>query len=100
MVTATGEPRAAALDHLFFNFQRDKTRVVEKQLRAEIGFPMELKLVVTQGAGTKKGPTVQPGSFHMLVTEARAEKRLDPDLFKIPPPGFKRVDKNPFKPGT
>ena len=97
----TDIPSSSALDHLFFKFQRDKTGAVEKELRAEIGFPMELKLVVTQGEGTKKGPTVQPGSFHMLVTEAEEDKKLDPELFKIPPTGYKRIDKSPFfKPGT
>jgi hypothetical protein len=89
-------PSSAALDHLFFKFQRDKTQTVEKELRAEVGFPMDMKLVVTQGAGTKKGPTLQPGSFRMRVTEAREDKALDPELFKIPPKGFKRVDKSPF----
>ena len=97
----TDIPSSAALDHLFFKFQRDKTGAVEKELRAEIGFPMELTLVVTQGEGTKKGPTVQPGSLHMLVTEAKEDKKLDPELFKIPPTGYQRIDKSPFfEPGT
>lgn len=86
-----------ALDHFFFKFQRDRTGAVQKALSMEIGFPMEVNFVVTQGApGAKKAAQVQPGSFHMLVTEVKVEKALDSELFRIPPAGFTRVEKNPF----
>ncbi len=86
---------AAAMDHFFFKFQRDKTGTVQKVLTSEIGFPMEVSFVVTQGAGTKKGPSVQPGSFHFAVTELKVEK-VDPELFTIPPAGYKKIEKNPY----
>ena len=40
---------SAALDHFFFKFQQDKTGVVQKTVSSEIGFPMEVNMVVTQG---------------------------------------------------
>lgn len=85
----------AAMDHFFFKFQRDKTGGVQKVLATEIGFPMEVNLVVTQGAGGKKA-TVQPGSLHMVVTEVKRDKTLDPELFRIPPAGYRKIEKNPY----
>lgn len=85
---------AAAVDHLFFKFQRDKTGAVRDAVADEIGFPLEMKLVVTQG----QKAAVQPGSFHMTVLEMQKEGRLDSELFRIPPAGFRRVEKLPFAP--
>jgi hypothetical protein len=86
---------AAAMEHFFFKFQRDKTGTVQKVLATELGFPMEVNFVVTQGAGTKKGPAVQPGSFHVAVSDVKVEK-VDAELFTIPPAGYKRIDKSPY----
>lgn len=88
----------AAMDHLFFKFQRDKTGAAQKALATELGFPMEVSFTITQAAGAKS-KAVQPGSFHMIVTEAKGEK-LDPATFVMPPPGYQKADKNPFTPSS
>ena len=86
----------AALDHLFFKFQRDKTGEVQKAIAPKIGFPMEVRFVVTQGEGAR-ATAVQPGSFEMKVTELKQEKDLDSELFRIPPAGYKETGKSPIK---
>jgi hypothetical protein len=90
---------SAALDHFFFKYQQDKTGVVQRTVSTEIGFPMEVSLVVTQGTG-KKSEAPAPGSLHLAVTEVKKEPRLDPELFRIPPAGFRRTDKNPYFTGA
>ena len=88
------------MDHFFFKFQRDKTGAVQKLLASELGFPMEVNLVVTQGTGRKSG-AAPPGSLHAEVTEMRKERAIDSELFRIPPAGYRRVEKSPyFKDGT
>jgi len=87
---------SAALDHLFFKFQRDKTGEVKKAVAPQIGFPMEVRFVVTQGEGTRKAPTVQPGSFEMKISEVKKEADLDSELFRIPPAGYRQTEKNPY----
>ena len=84
---------SAALDHFFFKFQQDKTGVVQKAVSSEIGFPMEVNMVVTQGTGKKSGP---PASLHMAVTEVARASRLEASLFNIPPAGYRRTDKNVY----
>lgn len=84
---------SAALDHFFFKFQQDKTGVVQKTVASEIGFPMEVNMVVTQGTGKKSGA---PGALHMAVTEVGRAARLDASLFSIPPAGYRRTDKNVY----
>jgi len=84
---------SAALDHFFFKFQQDRTGVVHKAVASEIGFPMEINMVVTQGTGRKSGA---PGSLHMAVTEVGRASRLDTELFRIPPAGYRRTDKNVY----
>jgi hypothetical protein len=84
---------SAALDHFFFKFQQDKTGVVQKTVSSEIGFPMEVNMVVTQGTGKKSGA---PGTLHMAVTEVGRASRLDAALFSIPPAGYRRTDKNVY----
>ena len=84
---------SAALDHFFFKFQQDKTGVVQKTVSSEIGFPMEVNMVVTQGTGKKSGA---PGALHMAVTEVGRASRLDASLFNIPPAGYRRTDKNVY----
>lgn len=86
---------SAAMDHLFFKFQRDKTGAAQKILAAELGFPMEVSFTVTAAGSGKKAATPQPGSFHMVVTEAKGQK-MDPAAFRIPPAGYQRIEKNPF----
>jgi hypothetical protein len=86
---------SAATDHFFFKFQRDRTGQVQKAISSEIGFPMEVNVVVTQGSGRKSGQ-MAPGSLHMVVTEVRKDSRLDSELFRIPPAGYRRVDKSPY----
>ena len=87
---------SAAMDHLFFKFQKDKTDVVRKALAQEVGFPMEVKFVVTQAGAGKKSQTAQPGSFHMVVTDVKQDKKLDSALFFIPPPDFRRLERSPY----
>jgi hypothetical protein len=86
---------SAAVDHLFFKFQQDRTGAVQKAVASEIGFPMSVDFVVTQGAA-RKGAAPGPGSLHMEVTEVRREPRLEADLFRIPPAGYHRTDKNVY----
>lgn len=86
---------SAAIDHLFFKFQQDRTGAVQKAVASEIGFPMSVDIVVTQGLA-RKGSTPGPGSLHMEVTEVRREPRLDADLFRIPPAGYRRTEKNVY----
>jgi hypothetical protein len=86
----------AALDHFFFKFQRDKTGDVKKVIAPRIGFPLEVRFVVTQGEGAR-ATAVQPGSFEMKVTEVKTEKALDSELFRIPPAGYKETGKSPLK---
>jgi hypothetical protein len=86
---------SAATDHFFFKYQRDRTGQVQKAVSSEIGFPMEVNLVVTQGTGKKSaGPA--PGSLHMVVTEVRKDSRLDSEMFRIPPAGYRRIEKSPY----
>ena len=83
------------LDHLFFRFQQDKVGTVRKVLQEEIGFPMEVRFVITQPGG-KKADAIQPGSFHYLVTAAKVEPKLNVADFTIPPGGSRQLDKNPY----
>lgn len=87
-------PSDAAQDQIFFNYNKDKTGRVRRAIATDIGFPMEVRFVVTQ-PGTKKAEGAQPGSFHMLVTDAKVEK-MHEDLFAIPPKGYSRLQKNPY----
>jgi hypothetical protein len=87
----------AALDHLFFKFQRDKTGEVQKLVAPQIGFPMEVRFVVTHGEGARAVSALQPGSFEMKVTELKKEKDLDSELFRIPPAGYQQTGKSPIK---
>jgi hypothetical protein len=86
---------AAAMDHLFFRFQQDKTGTCRRVVGEEIGFPMEVRFVITQ-AGAKKSDAIQPGSFHYIVTDVKQENRLDAADFNIPPTGFRKLEKNPY----
>lgn len=92
----SGLSSAAAMDHFFFKFQRDKTGEVRRALAADIGFPLEVKFVVTQAGTGPKAGTIQPGSLHAAVTELKKEPKLDATLFRIPPAGYRRVDRLPF----
>jgi hypothetical protein len=85
----------AALDHLFFKFQQDRTGTVKKAVAAEIGFPLEVRFVIQQ-QGAKKGALPQPGSFHMLVTDVKQEKQLEKSIFNVPPTGYRRLERNPY----
>jgi hypothetical protein len=86
---------SAATDHFFFKFH--------KTVATEIGFPMEVDLRVVMGglargkpAAAPKAATLQPGSLHMVVTEVKKEPKLDSELFRIPPAGYRRLEKNPY----
>jgi hypothetical protein len=92
----SGLSSAAAMEHFFFKFQRDKTGEVRKALAEEIGFPLEVKFVVTQAGSGPRAGTVQLGSLHATVTELKKEPKLSSALFRIPPAGFRRVDRLPF----
>ena len=91
-----GFASAAALDHIFFKFQRDRTGEVRRAMAEGIGFPMEVKMVVTQAGAGKKAGTVQPGSLHAAVTELKKEAKLDSGLFRIPPADYRRVERLPW----
>jgi len=39
---------------------------------------------------------IQPGSFHFLVSDVKLEKKLDAALFTLPPPGYHKLEKNPY----
>jgi hypothetical protein len=84
-----------ALDHLFFKFQQDRTGACRKVIAAEIGFPLEIRFVITP-QGAKKGTAPQPGSFQMRVTDVKVEKKLDTRLFDIPPGGYRKLEKSPY----
>jgi hypothetical protein len=86
---------SAAMDHFFFKFQRDRTGQVQKAVASEIGFPMEVNMLVTQGTG-RRSAQAAPGSLHMVVTEVRKDSRLDSEMFRIPPAGYRRIDKSPY----
>lgn len=92
----SGLSSAAATDHFFFKFQRDKTGEVRRVMGEEIGFPLEVKMVVTQAGTGPKAGTVQPGSVHAVVTELKKEPKLSAALFRIPPAGYRRVEKLPY----
>lgn len=92
----SGLNSAAALDHFFFKYQRDKTGEVRKTMAQGIGFPMEVRMVVTQAGSGKKAGAAQPGSVHATVTEFRKEAKLDSGLFRIPPEGYTRVERLPY----
>jgi hypothetical protein len=91
-----GLSSAAAMDHFFFKFQRDKTGEVRKILAEEIGFPLEVKFVVTQAGAGPRAATVQPGSLHAAVTELKKDSKLSAALFRIPPAGYRQVDRLPY----
>jgi hypothetical protein len=92
----------AAMDHFFFKYQRDKTGAVQRAIAADIGFPLEVSTVVTQGASSgPKAKVARPGSLKMVVTEVRQDKALDTALFRIPPAGYRKIDRAPyFAPGA
>ena len=92
----SGLSSAAAMDHFFFKFQRDKTGEVRRALAEDIGFPLEVKFVVTQAGTGPKAATIQPGSLHAAVTALKKEPKLSSSLFRIPPAGYRRVDRMPF----
>ena len=83
----------ALLDHFFFKFQRDKTSTVQKVAATELGFPMELSMSITQGAGTKARSA---GALRMFVSGIRHDKRLNSEMFRIPPAGYKKLERNPY----
>lgn len=86
---------SSVMDHFFFRFQQDKTGTCRKVVGQEIGFPMEVRFVITQ-QGAKKSDVIQPGSFHLLVSDVKVEKKLDAALFTLPPPGYRKFEKNPY----
>lgn len=92
----SGFSSAAATDHFFFKFQRDKTGEVRRAVAQEIGFPLDVKMVVTQDGKGPRAGTAQPGSLRAVVTELKKEAKLDSSLFRIPPAGYRRVDRLPF----
>jgi hypothetical protein len=83
----------ALLDHFFFKFQRDKTSTVQKVAAIELGFPMELSMSITQGSGPRSRPA---GALRMSIASIRKEKRLNAEIFRIPPAGYKKLDRNPY----
>jgi hypothetical protein len=85
---------AVAMDHLFFKFQQDKVGAVRRVIEQDLGFPAEVKFVVTQAGAKTAAP--QAGSFHSVVTEFRKEKKLEGAMFQIPPADYRRLERNPY----
>jgi len=81
------------LDHFFFKFQRDRTGTVQKVVSAELGFPMELSMSIAQGSGSKATPA---GVLKISLSDIHVEKHLESELFRIPPSGYKKVERSPF----
>lgn len=92
----SGFSSAAAMDHFFFKFQRDKTGEVRRKVAQEIGFPLDVRMVVTQDGKGPRAGTAQPGSLRAIVTDLKKEPKLESALFRIPPAGYRRVDRLPF----
>jgi hypothetical protein len=92
----SGLSSAAAMEHFFFKFQRDKTGEVRRAMAQEIGFPLDVKMVVTQGGTGPKAGTAQAGSLHATVDDLKVDPKLDASLLRIPPAGYRRVDRMPF----
>lgn len=85
---------SAILDHFFFKYQRDKTGAVQKVVARELGFPMEMSLDVISGTGGKAAPAA---ALRLRVSGVKKEKALDSELFRIPPAGYARVERSPFR---
>jgi hypothetical protein len=84
---------SALLEHFFFKFQRDVTGTVQKVVAAELGFPMEMTMTVSQGTGARKAPG---GTIRLSVSEVRKEKKIESGLFELPPAGYRKLDRNPY----
>lgn len=87
-------PSSAFVEHVFFQYQSDAAQRVKNTLLSELGFPMQLDFVLTREGA--KGRKEEPGSFRLKVREAQVQVALDPELFKLPPAGFRRLDRNPY----
>lgn len=86
---------AALVDQFFFKFERDRTRTVQKLVSTDVGFPMEMTMVVASPdkAHNAGAPL---GTVHTAISELRKERALDSELFRIPPAGYRRLDRNPY----
>jgi hypothetical protein len=85
----------AALEHLLFKYQQDRTGQLKRVLSQDIGFPMEVRCIVTPAA-TDARQTPQAGSFEMKVTVINIDRNLDPELFRLPPAGYRQLERNPY----
>jgi hypothetical protein len=88
---------SALVDHFFFKFERDKTHAVQKAVAQEIGFPMEMTMTIAPQGGRNAGTT---GTLSVKVSGLKEEKKLASDLFRIPPAGFRKLDRNPYFKGA
>jgi hypothetical protein len=86
---------SALLDQFFFKFDRDRTETVQKLVKAELGFPMEMTLTVQPPPSAKRA-TVSAGTVHIAVSDLRVDKKMDAELLRIPPAGYRRLDRNPY----
>jgi hypothetical protein len=84
---------AALLDHFFFKFDRDKSGAVHKLASAELGFPVEMTMTVSAGAADRKAAG---GTLRMSVRDIRREKKLDAELFRLPPAGYRQLERSPY----
>jgi hypothetical protein len=88
----------AVFEHLFLRFQQDRTGAIQKVFTAELGFPMEVHMTASLGAAVGgKAPKTPPAAIHMAVTEARKDKKLDVELFRIPPAGYQKTERLPVR---
>lgn len=87
-------PGSAFVEHVFFQYQSDAAKRVRNTLLSELGFPMQIDFVLSREGA--KGRKEEPGSLRLRVTEAQVQVALEPELFKLPPAGFRRLDRNPY----
>jgi hypothetical protein len=88
---------SALVDHFFFKFERDKTQAVQKAVAQELGFPMEMTMTIAPQGGRK---AENAGTLSVRVSGLKQEKKLASDLFRIPPPGFRKLERNPYFKGA
>jgi hypothetical protein len=88
---------SALVDHFFFKFERDKTHAVQKAVAQEIGFPMEMTMTI---APQGRGKADAAGGLSVKVSGLTEEKKLASELFRIPPAGYRKLDRNPYFKGA
>jgi hypothetical protein len=55
-----------------------------------------MEMTMTVGSASARKNAGSGGSLRMAVRDVRRDKKLDAELFRIPPAGYKRLDRNPY----